>query len=48
MHAEENNKPSCDAVRNLVRMRRLKKKIGGLSDGTSGRVARALYLDDAP
>ena len=47
MYAEENNKPSCNGVRNLVRMRRLKKKIGGPSDGISGRVARALYLDDA-
>ena len=26
----------------------IEKKIGGLSDGTSERAARVLYLDDAP
>ena len=31
----------------LVRMRR-SNKIGKPGDGTSGRVAKALYLDDAP
>ena len=33
---------------NLMRMRTLKKNKGGPGDGTSGGVARALYLDDAP
>ena len=48
MHLKENNKPPRNGARNLVRMRRLKKKIGGPGDGTSGSVAKALYLDDAP
>lgn len=47
MHVKENNKPPRNGARNLVRMRRLKKKIGGPGDSTSGRVVRALYLDDA-
>ena len=46
-HFAGSNRPLRNGPRNLVRMRRPKKN-GGPGDGTSGRLARALYLDDAP
>ena len=47
LYIAENNKSVRNGPRNLLRMRRPQKKVGP-GDGTSGRLARALYLDDAP
>ena len=47
LHIAENNRPVRNGLRNLLRMRQQEEK-GGPGDGTSGRLARALYLDDAP